>query len=169
MHGTLSLSLPFTCRLSAYLSLSHPNLSVPSHLTPALFCHELIQSFLITYHFSISSSCFLFLSVSCLHPKLLEFRIVQKHFMPAEATTSDLKFLSACSQPEGTGARWSAQQHEVEKGGCIFLPALISSHLPRHANVSSALLVTSTRCEGRFSANPGMKRDTERTGCSRGT
>lgn len=29
------------------------------------------------------------------------------------------KFLSACSQPEGTGARWSARQHEVAEGGCI--------------------------------------------------
>lgn len=67
--------------------------------------------------------------------------------------------LSARSQPEGTGACWSAQQREVEKGGCISLPALISLHLLRQANVSSALLVSSTTREGRFSANPQMKNE----------
>lgn len=58
---------------AGYLLIFHSHipicLSPPPLTPPALFCDELIQSFLITYHLSISSSCFLFLSVSCLRSK----------------------------------------------------------------------------------------------------
>lgn len=96
---------------------SHTRLSVPSSPTSTLFSYEPIQSFLITYHCSISSLSFPPLSHLLTQKKprwkwrrcSKSFGTVQKHLVPQEATVNNLRFLAACSQPEGTGARWCAQ------------------------------------------------------------
>ena len=74
---------------------------------------------------------------------------------------------SACSQPEGTGACWSAQRREIERGWVY----LISSHLPRRANVTPALLVASCRTLRQLSSKSWKWKRTlgsKGTGCSRG-
>lgn len=105
LHGTHCHCHSHSQAYHAYLSHSHPNLSVPSSTTspapfpPSCVIYELIQSFLVTYHFSISSRSFSFFFFWwCFNPKhamtMIEKLIrvtVQKHFMPAEATVSDLK------------------------------------------------------------------------------
>lgn len=75
-----------------------------------LLCYELIQSFVTS-----PSLSFLFCPS---HPK----RKAGGAFVGCCRNVScqrRQKFISACSQPEGTGACWPAQQREVGKGGCI--------------------------------------------------
>lgn len=125
-------------------------------LPPVLFCYELIQSFLITYRLSISSSHFLFL-LSHLYKNKIWWCFGECRNTSCQQ--SDLQFLSAYTQPEGTGACWSAQQHEVGRGLVYHsLLALTSSHLLRHENVSSALRVTSARRGVKFFS---YEKDTE--------
>lgn len=116
-HAYLSLSSQSVCPVLHHYSNPQPLLLFMNsfshfslHITSPSLPHSFLSFFVCSFKPKQTMMMTEKLSQSCTVETL--------HASRGDRERPKIKFLSTCLQPEGTGACWSTQQHEVGKGGC---------------------------------------------------